>query len=380
MKKNGESGQALVTGMFFIVFTLLFCGYFLYVSESYFHFFSNEEQASHEVVFKASAIANALNEIAINNQNILASVAAAQDAPLRALERGYQLSYSQPYWETGNPFKSLNIRNVITQIADNYQEGRSLLAGVKFMKLEPSRSNKNLINMLFKVHATTSARGFIVAKALAERNKELVKSLPQPLKKLFVQVSNAQVHCFALQAQNQHYSNPGILNLVNFTIPYVNAHLYAYHMEIGSGCAVYHETTNVMYQHNKISLLNYKDIDTGVEGQAPQYGIYLVPLENKSSFLKELSFSSETRVGKVDEKFVQIRTYLATIPYFKDVNLDSDEDLKRAPLVSQFQMRHPLLECSQEGEKECSPSDNNFLKSFLRPNWAVTGVFASASM
>ena len=83
---NKQDGQALVGGLILMMIGLFFSAYFLYVSESFFRLFSNTEQANSDIVKETSNYANILNEIAINNQNIIAAITISENSFLKAFE------------------------------------------------------------------------------------------------------------------------------------------------------------------------------------------------------------------------------------------------------------------------------------------------------
>ena len=340
LQNKNESGQVLVSGLFFLVFGLLFCAYFLSTSEIFFHFFSNEEQANENCVKKTSYYANQLNEISINNINIISSIVLAQKALLKSLERSLDVAYHQPYWD------------------------KKITSGQKL-----SQNSKKIIESLFKTHSLTSARGFFIAKSLSERNKEIIHTFPYEIRKFFIQSTNTQVNCFAFEAEKKYYQSPGILNihsfLKDFDFGFIKSYHYNMNLSLENSCA---------FKHGSKNILNYALLENYSNKNDTQYGISYVDPKDRAQFTHSLIFYSNQTIENPIKKFLFIRQFLSKIPYFKELNFNSENTLNKSPIQNKFKITHPNLSCHSIINDDCLISKNKFLKSFFKANWSVTGI------
>jgi Na+-transporting methylmalonyl-CoA/oxaloacetate decarboxylase gamma subunit len=348
MKKfnKNEKGQALVGGIVFLLISMLFCAYFIYVCESFARKYSNEEKAKEEVIVQAAKVANALDQISINNQSIIAAVVASQNAFAKAFELGIYVSYEQPYWKT---YGSLT------------QKSNSLEA------------SNAVIKKAYQAYALTAARGFFIAKSLSEKNKNLVARMPKKISSYFKQSSNAQVHCFALETQKDRYQKPGF---VNFPVP----KSYPFFL-IKNECGVEHRVGKIrekiqkglpfLYSSESNEVLSYKKIDKfnfseNLNFQDNQYGIWFVNPSQQEQFFKALEFKMEKSVD-TEKKYSVFDKYLSGIPFFKNINLASKKNLSAVLSHSKIYISHPNIACSEN--QKCS--SNEFLHAFFFPNWAA---------
>lgn len=362
-KNPQECGQALVGGLVFILITLLFGAYFLYVCEAFGRRASNEWKAQEKALAQAAQVANAINEISINNQSIVAAVIESQNAFAKAFELGTYLSYEQPYWET---YKSFNQKQSATE-----------------------HSNQ-MIKQAYTSYAMNASRGFFVAKALSERNKKLVEKLPSNISKYFKQSENAQVHCFALETQRKRYGSPGF---ISFPIPKT----YSFFLT-KTGCRVEHKTGSLTQKISKSiplfsfadsdAVLSYERIDESesssdgelkngttrkdekinLKNKNNQYGIWFVDPKNAQLFVREsLSFSLPKDVD-LNPKYSVIENFLSKIPFFYDAGLGKKKSLSHVLSNTHVQISHPQISCLQD--QKCKDADADFMGAFFLPHWA----------
>ncbi|MES2616187.1 MAG: hypothetical protein V4591_12330 [Bdellovibrionota bacterium] len=346
MTNKQQSGQALIGGLILIVFVLIFSSYFLSVSESYLRLFSNSEQANSEIVQETSHYANILNEISINNQNIIAALTVSQDALLRGLESGVNIAFHQPYWLTYSALK--NNKNTL------------------------DTNTKNIISRLFSSYSLSSARGFFIAKSLAKKNNTLLKKFPLQIQQYFIQSPNSQVLCFTLQARKKYYNSPGILGLPPSAFYHFNMNI-----EEKNNCAIENRINTLnkilekslvmLYSSEKDRILDYSQLDNLSSYKDNQYGILYVDPKQKDNFINSMSFTSSDTISSPEKKFQLIEKTLSKMNFFKDMNLNKEENLKKSPLINEFIITHKFISGSVSNEQ--------FLKSFFYPNWAVTGVY-----
>ncbi len=358
-----QCGQAFVGGVVLILISILFSSYFLYLSESFFRLFSNSEKANYDKVKEITQYANILNEISINNQNIIASITSSQNAFLKSIEYGIYVGFHQPYWET---YSSLNKS--------------------QFSRLNVSKESKEIILKFFKSYSLNSARGFFIAKALAEKNKNLLKKLPIKIRKNFIESSNHRVNCFALEVENKYYKNPGILN-----IPFLSKKIiYNFYLQ-RSGldkCTIEHKPGFLskfmelslpnFLTNEKDKVLYYKDLDKLMShdiqflklDQDYKYGITYVDSNQKFNFIDSLNFASNLKNSGMEEKFSIINNFFSKLIFFKGLNLDNKENLLKTIIQTNFILTHKLM-----NNKNKFISNEDFIKLFFYPNWTVTGIY-----
>jgi hypothetical protein len=85
---KNENGQALVSGLIFIMIIIFFCIYFIHYSESMKRVYTNSQIAKTNIIQKSSTDANILNEISINNRIILSQLIAAQNSFIKSAQIG----------------------------------------------------------------------------------------------------------------------------------------------------------------------------------------------------------------------------------------------------------------------------------------------------
>lgn len=189
-----QRGQAFVSGIIFLLFTLLFSIYFLFMAEAYFRNYSNIEKARESILRKSSQVANLINQISINNQNIIASLGIAENAFAEAAEIGLYIGFSQPYWES---YGILNQKVLIKDLTSPLKEHTL------------SFSSRSTLKILYSSLQNQSARGLFLAKSLSEKNRKIIAKLPPKIAKNFIRSSNSDVFCFALETQKKYYQKPG---------------------------------------------------------------------------------------------------------------------------------------------------------------------------
>ena len=361
MKKHitSQKGQALVGGLFLLVFTLLFCSYFLFASESYFHLFSNAEESNADTVKILSYESNILNEISFNNQNILASLTVAQNALLKSIEWSLYISFHQPYWETNDILKS----------------GRFLGAN------RLTDSTKKGIYDVFDSYSMNSGRGLFLAKSLVERNKILLSKLPQEISQYFIQSANEDSFCFALRAEKENYKVPGILNLPVFPI-------YSFHLNQNTQhpCKIEHKTNGfykmlefslpMIQSSEKDEVLNYSSFAKLLSNNNTELGVTFVRPENQQIFYSSLHLISKSKIQKPLKAFTILNHFFAHLPFFVKLKLDEPNLLNQSPLTNEFFITHNEIICSHpEKPSSCSLNNSQFLKLFFEPHWSVSGNY-----
>lgn len=354
-----EDGQALVGGLILSLIVLLFASYFLYASESFFRLFSNAEKANSEIVVQTSTYANILNEISINNQNILAAITVSQNAFLKAYEYGLYVGFHQPYWETYSALKKQS----------------SLSAGL-------SQDSQSSIEKVFGSYSLTTARGFFIAGALAEKNNVLLKKLPIKIRQYFIQSSNAQVNCFALAAESKYYTSPGILNL-----PIITKKMYHFYLqqETKNHCAIEHKISTlnkfieyslpVLFSSEKDFILDYSQLGNSL---TEHYGILYVDYKQRINFINSVQFTTKNKVSDYENGFSIIEKFLSKTKFFSELPLGEDKKLLKSPLKNNFMITHPLIYPYNQAPRfrvVDDESNEQFLKAFFTPNWAVTGIY-----
>lgn len=359
--QNQENGQALVGGISFILLVLLFCAYLLYVCESFGRKYYNQEKATEDAIYDAAKVANIINQVSMNNQSIIASIITSQNAFAKAFELGLYTSYNQPYWET---YGSLN------------------------QKKNALEKSKDTLENAYRSYALTTARGFFIAKSLSEKNKKLVESLPKKISIYFTQSSNAQLHCFALEAQKNRYQSPGF---INFQVP----KFYRYFLS-KNGCGVHHKVDKVhrvaqksmpvLYSTELDDVLSYDKIDDfslSKNLNPTHYGVWFVDPSYAPLFLDSLLFQTQNSVD-VEKKYSIFEKFLSRIQFFSSIGLGNNKNLSAVLSKTKIRISHPDFICQKNKSRigdfltendwknipYCNLSSENFLRSFFFPNWS----------
>lgn len=362
-RSNRESGQALLTGLFFLIFTLLFFSYFIYFSESVERFYQNHEVAKLQALKDSTQIANALNQIAINNQNIVTAIAEAQNAFTAATELGLQLSYHQPYWETHSIFQKTTRKDLFSNTL--------------------SEKTKKFLEENYSSYALASARGFFIAKSLSEKNSRILKSIPKNIAQFFSHTTNAQVHCLALSTQAKYYYPNGMTPLP--------PSLYNFYLA-QKDCQISHPRSfdflpvpkNLPFftSGEGNNILSYQKIDVFMPHLSDiQYGIYYVPPKNSQPFILSLKKEVKTSTQSIKKTYNIVENYLFEIPFFNDLKKQKNSISNFYPSqnASIVRISHPNLICEnghpflaeEDWEKIeiCYLNVNYFLKAFFSPKW-----------
>lgn len=368
-KQNQESGQALITGLFFLIFTLLFFCYFIYFSETVERYYANHETAKRQALAESSRIANTLNQIAINNQNIIAAIAESQNAFTIATELGLYLSYHQPYWET--------------RAASQRTVHKGSLANGLSLKTEQTLTQD------YNGHALSSARGFFIAKSLADKNQRLLQNLPQNIAQFFKRTTNAQTHCLALATQAENYHPHAMISLpfslYNFDLAQQN-------------CQISHPRSvlslpippNIPFftSGESDTILSYEKIDSFQPTLSDiHYGISYVPLEQSLAFILSLKQEVRTPVRSQNKAYQWVEKYLSEIPFFKELKKENaaSPQFYNTPHPSLVRISHPKIICENgrsfltekdwETMESCSLKANSFLSAFFLPHWTALLTF-----
>lgn len=363
---NNQSGQALVCGLLFLLISM-FCGiYFLFFSEIFIRKYSNLEKEREYVLRQAANIANEINQLSINNQTIIASLGAAENAFSEAVEISLYIGFTQPYWET---YKNLN--NNISEITNQ-----------KFNEDVLSYSSKLDVKRIYNSLKNQSARGLFLAKSLSEKNKAIVEALPKEISKYFVRASNSDVFCFALETQKKYYQYPGFHHLP------ILEKLYHFYLEKKS-CKIFQTQGlfgTLIPQMPLISssesddILSFSLFDNLLKNV--EYGIWFVPISNAELFLSALFFELEKEI-EVNSKFTVVYNYLSKIKYFSFLDLNKNEQLSTSYKKIRSRITHPNFICSYKRNKfgdflnefdfqkirSCSLNSGQFIKSFFYPKW-----------
>ena len=100
MKRESESGQALLTGLILMVLMSFVTLYFGYFSESTARSVYRMTQSRIALLQNRNEIAVALNQISFNNRNMLVSLATAENAIFEAFDSASTLADLRPAWKT----------------------------------------------------------------------------------------------------------------------------------------------------------------------------------------------------------------------------------------------------------------------------------------
>jgi hypothetical protein len=361
-KENNELGQTLVSGLIFLLLTLISVLYFLFISETYMRNQVNIQKNREELILKSSKIANILNEISVNNFNIISSLITFENAYAESFEIGSYFVFIQPYWKTYSLHKSNNISE-INYITSDTKKG---------------------LNKIYSSFALQSARGLLLAKSLAEKNAQLVNSLPYEISRLFLQSSNSFSFCLALESQTHLYNKPGIHNFL------LLENLYSFYLQKDS-CKIFRPKKNIIKSIAYFSAIQYYAFHDIIDYSKVthdfnkySYGIWYVPDVNIQEFFNELKFVSNKHVI-TNKKLTVISDFLSKLYYFLDVEILNSDFFNSFSKDSNVRITHPNFMCSKKFfnehdiklisdndflfSKDCNVSVDNFLKSFFYPNW-----------
>lgn len=318
-----QSGQAFVSGIIFLLLTMLCSVYFLFMSESYFRNYSNIQKAREQILRESSSVANLINQLAMNNQLILQSISVAENAYAEAAEIGLYIGFTQPYWET---YGALNLEKSFVS--------NSIL----------SKKSKSSLQLIYLNLRNKSARGLVLAKSLSKKNKKIVEKMPTKIAKYFSPSSNSEVFCFALESQKKYYQKPGF-----HQIP-IYENLYHFYLE-KEGCKLKHTRGLLGGINFRLPLLSssgfnevisYKSFDFILRNDT--YGIWYVDRTQLKYFLLSLYFDSEEDV-KENSKFTIITKYIAKLKYFKDIDINNKEILSGFSRNIKTRVIHPYFYC-----------------------------------
>jgi len=360
-KNKNQEGQALVSGLILLIFTLFFSIYFLFISESYSRNYSNIQKARESTLRESSKIANLINQITINNQLILQSISVAEDAYAEAAEIGLYVSFNQPYWES---YGILNQKN--------FSLNHFLL----------SDKTKNSLNLIYSSLLNKSARGLFLAKSLSEKNKKIIEKIPNHISMHFIRSSNADVFCFSLESRNKYYQKPGFHN-----IP-IYENLYHFYLE-KKGCKLtqsrglygfFNSQLPLIFSNESDDILSYKSFNSILKNDF--YGIWYVDPNKYKEFFNSLYFNSRSFVEE-NSKFTVISKNLSKITFFQDIKLNQKEIISGFSKIINARITHPYFYCqpnkNQFGDfifeedflniDQCALDKNYFIKSFFYPNW-----------
>ena len=329
--KNKQNGQALVSGIIFLIFTLLFSVFFLFMAESYFRNYSNIEKARQDTLKQSATVANKINQIAVNNQTIITALSFAQSAYAEAAKIGLYIGFAQPYWET------YGIRN------------GKLPTEPLIITKEHSLSDKSTkaIKNVYKAYMLKSARGLYLAKSLSEKNKNIIAGLPPFIANKFMRSSNSDTFCYALETQSEFYrksKNSLPLKLYNS--------LYNFYLE-KDGCTLKHKKgilngkipfeITIFSSSEPDKIFSYKDFDNILKNVS--YGIWYVEPKNAHNFLDSLYFESQNMVSE-NKKFIVISNAISKIPYFSKLNINKKIYLSGFSKKIKSRITHSNFVCS----------------------------------
>lgn len=322
---DNESGQALVGGIFFLLLVMLSSLYFVSVVNGMNSLYFDTLKNRFSLIEKTSKYANILNEIAINNQNIIASIISTQVAYISSIENGLTISYEQPYWHTYAKFSKPN--------------GEVL-----------SEQSKMTLEKSFQSNSMVSARGFMVAASLANENRKLIRELPLFIQSFFSHSTNNDTACLALEflepdLHNSKFSTFIVPRMYQFGVSKVNCSLEHKNNVLRQ---LIHSSLPVLYSNDSDLIIEFNKIDDYFNhAEKFAYGISFVKPEISHAFIRALQFSQQSR------------------------------------LETKVRITHPKFKCRQktnskgdfivenDWNKNCTVSVNHFLKAFLTPNWAA---------
>jgi hypothetical protein len=370
-KENNQLGQTLVSGIIFLLLTLICVLYFLFISETYMRNQVNIQKNREELILKSSKIANILNEISVNNFNIISSLITFENAYAESFEIGSYFAFSQPYWKTYSLHKS--------KIGDE----------INYINTD----TKNGLNKIYSSFALQSARGLLLAKSLAEKNSQLVNSLPYEMSRLFVQSSNSFVFCLALESQTDLYNKPGIHNFS------LLENLYSFYLQKDS-CKIFRPQKNIIKSiayfsfiqyHTSQDIIDYSKVSHDFNKHS--YGIWYVPVVNTQEFFNELKFVSNKYVI-ANKKLTIVSDFLSKLYYFFELEILNSDFFNSFSKDSNVRITHPNFMCNKKFfnehdiklisdddflfSKDCNVNADSFLKSFFYPNWV--GLISSENV
>lgn len=309
---NKESGQALLGGLIFLIFVSICSFYFISTAQSLGRLYHESLANKFEITKNASKYANILNEISLNNQNILISVMTAQAAYIKSVENGLSISYKQPYWQT---YKELK---------DQSKSGLS-------------EQSSNVVKSKFNVRKLDSAKGFFVARALADRNQKLIDQLPISDQNFFTRSTKDEINCISLEFL------PSELHKISKNFCKLKHQSTLFQSLFKTGLSVLAPSaTDLIIDFNKMD--EYAGFMSNFN-----YGVTYVKTEFADKFMQNLMFQTK----------------------------------ENQPLSAVARITHPFFECQTHSKKGgdfiiesdfknyCAISKEKFLKSFFNPSWSA---------
>jgi len=339
MKK--ESGQALVSGIVFIMIVLFFCIYFVHYTESIKRVYTNTQIAKDDLIQKSSEKSNIINEISINNRIILSQIISAQRAFIESTQMGLYMSYTQPYWDT-------------------YSQSFSFSDNSKEKHLLSSKSRQN-IEESYHALSLTTARNYFIAASASARNRGLIKKLESHIQSYFIEVDHAQIHCAAFE-----YLKKENLLKDKIIIPVVSR-LYQFNFN-AEKCTLLHKVGGVyqlvnkalpfLSKHDKSEVISFEDIaHTKYFSQYP-LGLFIVPEKLRFSFLKSLKMKTQSTVQNKNHDSIFTK-FLIKIKFLNS-SIPTEKDYGHVLHTYESRIIHPFTE---------EPT-HIFEESFFSPQWA----------
>ena len=192
-----KRGQVLPFSFGLTLLCLIFGLYFFYEAE-FFEEYGEDLQGARESLFKNTYnLSNKLNEIAFNNQNIIASLSLSLHGFSHAIESGADLADSCPYWEDPRDY-FYNKKKLPYQLnSSNFKRDGYI---------EKSKIMNDIQEVLNSIELRVS-RGIFLAHLFHKKNEQIIKSFPISISSFFSYMSEKESMCLVLKSQKDFFKS-----------------------------------------------------------------------------------------------------------------------------------------------------------------------------
>ncbi len=352
IKSQREKGQALLSGIIFFLIASCASLFFLAINEKIYSVLDEHREEHSKIMSKMTAYANTFNEISLNNQLIVNSIAEVQRAAAIATEHGLLIAFTQPYWKT------LKIR------PDAKKESPYV-----------EKETETNIKKIYETLSLLSGRHLYIARALSERNKFLIMNLPMNLKSLFKNSKPQNLFCMVLHMQRKYYSKPGF-SKISLTP------LYPFHLTLKkqAPCTVVHQRpslwkvlnpkTPLVLDNTKDTLLDYESLATTFARHLRNINISYVPKANEKEFYHALTLETKNTAIPKKDSFHSISNFLIKLNLLNLNTFLTPDHLT----THHFFITHHNIYCGQFIAK-CNISKIEFLRAFFEPKWSASELY-----
>lgn len=314
-KKNQE-GQALVTGLAFLIFCGLICLFFLSYAEKALRMQLSTTAARGVMLQEQMKVASLLNQISFNNRNILASLALSANAFTEAADLGIYLAVIKPF-----------------------SEARSIGDKATF---DPE------VQGLFNAYGNRVARGLKIAHALTLENKKIVEQIESKIHEIKGDLrvtSPEKTWCLAIESAHQDHpiKIPVLDVLVN---NFLTGGDFLY-----KGCALTRSGKSNSSSHTLI--MPFEQAVSSYRNSDADYGVTYVSPENSAAhFIHALIQKSSQRerggskVDLLNSGLVQVHKYSSQLLDPQEKNPDSVQTPK-LPFAFTTAITHPSIRSLQ---------------------------------